>query len=1060
MRSKLIIPSSGIVELYDDAISLTYQMADIKDPQKRHADYSKTITVPGTANNNKMFQHIFDVGIERLFNPNKKAKAILVIDSSTVMRGYMRLREVNKVDQKIEYSIELTGRLADLFTAIGDAKIKDIDWDDMDHVYNRANQIASWSTPIGADYVYPFIDYGFSLNTVDYDVNHFFPAIYLKEYWDRIFAYAGFQYTSTSNFFNSTFFKSLVIPFNSDKLQLTSTQINNRIFRASRATSSQGISAGTTVTTSYAYNNVVFNNDTTSPNQDTGGTYNTSTGIWTCNASGWYNFSSSLDIRVNGETSSGSQAMNIMITIWARIRDITNTIPQVDVTSNFTPNIAVSGTSSSILYSQNFNFNMATPTPVFVTSGTQVRVQIAHIVQIISNTANVTYTIEVKPGSLFFNKVDGTIKDGDTCIMNNAVPQDLKMKDVINSVIKLFNLYVEYDKDTENKLIIDPRPDYYTTTIQDWTQKRDLSKDLQIIPMGALNARRYMFTYKPDGDYLNDDYQRTIGETYGQMRYDVDNDFLTNTEKEELVFSPTPLDSTPASAILSSVTSFDDRYFSRIHGVDSKTGGATPKQSNIRLLYFGGVKQCKPWNYTSTIATPKSSGCTNYPYAGHLDDPITPTVDLNYGVPRAVYYDPAFNATYTDNNMFNQYWKDEMDEITDKNSSLVVGWFRLTPKDISLVDFRHIYRFDFQNYRLNKIYDYNPLVDGLTKCEFIKIKNGVPFASNSGIINGGSVTLSGSVVVPSPKPKPKKANNSVSPATIVAPNVVLGNNNTVSSSAQRVFVSGDNNSVGDNARNVNIINSSGCVVPGDMGEVIIMNSSGITATESNQVWINNQPITAPRGRVKITSDNYEVEDGIDTVICLDQVNITLPNASFEKHRGRRITVMKAYSDGDGDLIAITRSAGQTVNNQSSWGINIDYLSETYQSDGSKWYVVSMAHTIKSNVYTPTITSVANVDSTTAYSCMYQQNGSLVTVCGWVDIDPTLASTITTIGISLPVSSDLTSTLDCIGVSTPYLLATGSAVIYADTTNNRATLEFTSVHNNNNGYSFTFQYKVQ
>jgi hypothetical protein len=106
-------------------------------------------------------------------------------------------------------------------------------------------------------------------------------------------------------------------------------------------------------------------------------------------------------------------------------------------------------------------------------------------------------------------------------------------------------------------------------------------------------------------------------------------------------------------------------------------------------------------------------------------------------VPKEIYYVPAWAATYTNNNIYNSFWKQFIDEITDKDSSLVTGWFHLTPADIAMLDFRHVYRFGFQNYRLNRIYDYNPVQDGLTKCEFIKTKTAIPFVPSSVLLVGG-----------------------------------------------------------------------------------------------------------------------------------------------------------------------------------------------------------------------------------------------------------------------------------------------------------------------------------
>lgn len=833
MRSKIIIPSSGIVELYDDIpISLTYQIADIKDPQKRHADYSKTITVPGTDNNNRMFQMIFDIGIDRWYDPNKKVSAILMIDSSAVMKGYMRLREIKVNDKKIDYDIEITGRLADLFTVLGDSKISDLYWDDLDHTWTQANQIATWSKPIGQNYVYPFIDYGYSPNEVDYYVTDFFPALYVKEIWDRIFSWAGFQYSSSANFFNSTLFKRLIIPFNSDKLKISNSQILARRVKVSRVNTAQAFAAFTTTS---QYPKVEFNDNTTSPNVDPLSQYSLITFQITVANTGRYDLYTSCHSRFNITTAVGIGDTDFYITINLFMVSPSGVTTYLATDTNKRSQLA---SSSPGVFNGSKNHIILQATNVLIPAGYTVAVGL-----------NYYNTNTAWPGNPIINIGSGLemnanpsmgITEGDTMAMSNAVPQDLKMADFVNSIIKMFNIYSEYDKDTPNKMLMDTRNDFYNTTVQDWTQKRDLSRDLEIYPMGALDARQYIFTYKEDGDFYNQLYKGEFSEIYGQRKIVVDNDFLTAVKKEELIFSPTPQDSAANYVPYTPIVSTDDRFFPKIISVDAQ-GNVTPKKGNYRILYYGGIKNCKPWNY-ATYVTPSSSGSTNYPYCGHLDDPINPTLDLNFGVPRRVYYDVTQFATYTNNNLYNTYWKQEIDEITDKNSSIVIGYFRLTPKDISIIDFRHIYRFDFQNFRLNKIYDYDPVHDGLTKCEFIKMKSGVPFVSTTGSFGS---TLSG-VSTPTPGKPGKRGSNSYT--VIPMGNIVQGRNNIISPSAQKILVTGDENMVGENCRNITILNSSGTVISGDVSEVLVLNSSGVTVTASNTRVINNvQETTLPSG---------------------------------------------------------------------------------------------------------------------------------------------------------------------------------------------------------------------
>lgn len=112
--------------------------------------------------------------------------------------------------------------------------------------------------------------------------------------------------------------------------------------------------------------------------------------------------------------------------------------------------------------------------------------------------------------------------------------------------------------------------------------------------------------------------------------------------------------------------------------------------------------------------------------------------------------------------------------------------------------------------------------------------------------------------------------------------------------------------------------------------------------------------------------------------------------------------------------------------------------------------------VGSGTYTPTLTNVTNVTSSTAAKCQYTRVGNVVTVTGSLSVTPTLAA-LATIGISLPIASNLALATDCagaaaaIGVSMP-----GS--ISGDTANDRAQLDTVAAVGANVMY-FTFSYEV-
>ncbi len=114
----------------------------------------------------------------------------------------------------------------------------------------------------------------------------------------------------------------------------------------------------------------------------------------------------------------------------------------------------------------------------------------------------------------------------------------------------------------------------------------------------------------------------------------------------------------------------------------------------------------------------------------------------------------------------------------------------------------------------------------------------------------------------------------------------------------------------------------------------------------------------------------------------------------------------------------------------------------------------------SSTYTPTLTSVANVAASTAYACQYLRVGATVTVSGKLDLDPTGATTLTQLGISLPIASSLAAAEQCGGTAVAPAVAGYCAAILADATNDRAELNFTTAADvANRSWWFSFTYTV-
>lgn len=110
-------------------------------------------------------------------------------------------------------------------------------------------------------------------------------------------------------------------------------------------------------------------------------------------------------------------------------------------------------------------------------------------------------------------------------------------------------------------------------------------------------------------------------------------------------------------------------------------------------------------------------------------------------------------------------------------------------------------------------------------------------------------------------------------------------------------------------------------------------------------------------------------------------------------------------------------------------------------------------------YTPTLTNVTNVTASTAFACQYSRVGNTVTVSGYCNVQATAGTTLTELGISLPIASNLANAQECCGTAAAYGTVNQSGAILADVTNDRASLRYLSVDTTNRSMGFIFTYQV-
>lgn len=911
INTRLEINGKSYAVVTDIPVSANYRIADIREPDKRNASFTKTISIYANSEINKLFENIFEVNIDlQTFNPNLKSDAVYFVDELENFKGDLQLLKiVKKPDNNIIYECNIIGQGGSLFLDIGDKLITgnsdsadDLDFSAYNHTYTRTNQIASYSNR-GSSYIYPFIHKG-SNNGGDntFSVKDFLPCFFVKEYLQKIIAKTG--RTLTSSFIDSAEFENHIIYPNIDTIELSQTQLENSQFYA-------GLTANVTAIQNSNSEQIIFNKET-APFFDVGNQNNTTSGIVTLNDNGKYNFACVLKLRVQVTHTDPTvtYAISSLNTIQPRViinrsTDGGATYTSVAVTQNNWNNNPANTFNVSTWYNDTiacatgdmyFYSGDKFKADYYIQSG-NIKYYNASNVEVTTGTGTVTIEIvSGNTGSAFYAlRSDKQVAEGNAMAVNNALPKNIKQKDLFKSIIQMFHLSVDIDKNDANNLIIEPFDDFHIG-VENWENKTDLDKDRTTTPIALIEGKKYIYRYKEDGDFYNKRYRDKWLEPFGTQNVTIENDFLKQDKVNEIIFSPTP-----------NVANYDlgiihPKIYKKEAGVISTF---TP---NIRILTVGGTFQAdNAWTYQQAGLSDITT--YDYLYAGHTDNPLNPTYDLNFGLPKEVYY-TFIGAYFTDNNLFNRFHKNYLNNIINKNSKIETKYLWLSPKDIYEFDFRKKYFIDGAYYIVNQIIDYNPMRQDSTQVELVKLLEPEPFTPTSYLISSVPSVSSGVDV------------------DVETPNSSLRLGTNTINQGENCIAVGDNIIIPKGCRNVTVIGN----------DIVIEEGT------SNVTYLNGQLISSfSQGAQKEINADYTatLEDDIIYIDATGGVTLTLPDVvdCYVNGISKEYTVVRIDTDySDPNFCRINTNDSALIVGDFSVYLSTKYDSITLFNNGIEWFI--------------------------------------------------------------------------------------------------------------------------
>ena len=683
--------------LQDISTEFTYTVDDVADFGSKNTSYSKTINLSGTARNNQIFGFVFDLGNANLsndalpnvnynFNASKAAQCRIFIDKVQIFKGTLRIMEIVIDKETIEYQCSVFGELGGFITALGNKKLTDneILLDDLDfsaynHIYNIPNITKSWelsgdrgtnnSTAYGSGYAYPLIDYGnVSTNKVDFKINAFRPALFVKEYINKIFEKSGYTYSLDLEAGDQTLYNRLIIPHN----QLRLTKMSDVALKATPQTRTY-TSAGELI----RFDVSVLGDFIANISGDTF-TYN-----------------------------DGSISTNIFLNLIGSVAAFNPAFPQITI-QLLKNGIAVAETIVALTSTPQPINALLSKNGLVLTTGDYLSINVQGNYTNLSVTGG---TFEI----MTIGKKATLVTYLDTISVNDCIPKGILQRDFFLSVAKMFNLYIYDDLWDDKKILMKPYVNFYSETYADavdWTNKIDRSKPLSIKPMSELNARYFNYKFKEDNDFYGESYRKKYNEGYGDRIFDTQYDFSKDTDVLDVIFSSSVLFTLPGT----------DKLYPVIYKLSDNNTKESRMDSNIRIMQFQKKTGISNWAITKDDASGNlQTGLNTYGFGGHLHfDSVLGyfTNDINFGAPKEIQF---VTASYPTTNLFNAYYSTYMAEITSKDSKLLTCNALLNTTDIMGLNFTKYVWLDGVLFRLNKVEGFNPMEYNTTKINLLKV---------------------------------------------------------------------------------------------------------------------------------------------------------------------------------------------------------------------------------------------------------------------------------------------------------------------------------------------------
>ena len=676
-----VLGDLDLKDFNDFPLAINKGIVNLDNLKERTGTYTKTFKVPNTKNNSNLLNSVDDINSRKDYKDalNRKSCVILV-NGAEIEKGFIQVTKVYNGFELDNFELVFFGNNIDWVKDSSELELQDIVFRNNSQVYNNAGiSVANLANSDNYDHAYPFVSRSGDKS--------YKPVFYLRSLIERGLNQKGWNVSSTFLQIDSVI-KRLVCDFDLKFIISESEQEASK--SVAELTNNINVAKGDS-------QRVIYNDDSTLPNQDDNGNFNTTTGVYTVPQNGTYLVAAVPLIVNRGGTIEVTYKQKIYKNATSVLnpedgvilKEETNTVPKDDpgVNGGIFGEFSLEQGDTISIYVE------AVIGPFIITSESRIDIYRKQNIDI-----------------------------GDPFLLNKMIPRGIKLIDVINDFTRLFNIY--YWTDIKSKTIyFEPRNDFFLTDYEDWSNKLDLNNKYEIDYISSYK-RDIEFKYK---NLKNDNWlkgwQDVNKRTYGTFNYNLPNRFAEGKDVISLGLFCAGYTQRDDSANVQGGANFNSnkspislRLWSEF--INDKPDNEI-KDYNAKIYLFNYGTQTSIFGDARQVSYLDSASST-FPY-GIFESYQGLDSDINLSFTNGLKADGSEDA-----GLFQTYYSSMFKNIEE--GGRLIAYFDLDSTDIENLDFRKLVYISYPeevkgNYFIESVIDYNPIKNSLTKVKLFKYEN-------------------------------------------------------------------------------------------------------------------------------------------------------------------------------------------------------------------------------------------------------------------------------------------------------------------------------------------------